>query len=134
MLKYWNPRRIKRVRAREKLRQERRYEKSKAELEKSKGFTAGDEKKNARLIFNALGLPVRRKMIAYVAREGAMSLSKLARPFRLPLPTAQFHLAALERAGVVTTHKQGRVRMIMYNRGTMEEFAAFVSSRTPAFE
>lgn len=134
MLKYWNPRRIKRVREREKRRELARYEKSQVEIRKSKRFTPGDKKKNTRLIFDALGLPLRRKMAARVAREGAMSLSKLARPFRLKLPAAQFHLAILEGAGVVSTHKQGRVRMIMYNRAAMEEFASFVSSRTPEFE
>jgi len=78
-------------------------------------------------MLNALGLPLRRNMLARLQGGGAMSLSKLVEPFRITLPTALKHLRALERAGIVTTHKQGRVRMCVYNRLAIKELTDWLT-------
>lgn len=125
-MKYWNKQRIQRKRDREKRAERRAFEKSMEEFEKSRRYSAGDYNKNANLALDALGSPLRRKMLARLRRDGAMSLSKLARPFRLQLTTALSNILALERAGLVRTHKQGRVRMCIYNKIPVQELAEFL--------
>ena len=42
--------------------------------------------------------------------RGPASVSELARPFDMALPTIVQHLGVLEKAGIVTSAKAGRVR------------------------
>ncbi len=59
--------------------------------------------------FHALGDPSRRAMVERLAR-GPASVSDLARPFAMALPSVVQHLGVLEAAGIVTSTKVGRVR------------------------
>ncbi|SDJ05156.1 transcriptional regulator, ArsR family [Frankineae bacterium MT45] len=61
------------------------------------------------LLFRALGDVTRRAIVERLAR-GPASVSDLARPFDMALPTVVQHLGVLETAGVVTSSKVGRVR------------------------
>ncbi|SOD74798.1 DNA-binding transcriptional ArsR family regulator [Jatrophihabitans sp. GAS493] len=61
------------------------------------------------LLFRALGDATRRAIVERLAR-GPASVSDLARPFDMALPTVVQHLGVLETAGVVTSSKVGRVR------------------------
>ena len=60
-------------------------------------------------IFHALGDASRRKMVERLSR-GPASVSDLARPFKMALPTVVQHLGVLESAGIVTSTKLGRIR------------------------
>ena len=60
-------------------------------------------------MFHALGDSSRRAMVERLAR-GPASVSELARPFDMALPTVVQHLGVLETAGIVTSTKVGRVR------------------------
>ena len=60
-------------------------------------------------VFRALSDPTRRAVIAHLARSPA-SMTDLARPFKMALPSFAQHLAVLEECGVVRSHKEGRVR------------------------
>ncbi len=60
-------------------------------------------------MFHALGDASRRAMVERLAR-GPASVSELARPFDMSLPTVVQHLGVLEAAGIVTSTKIGRVR------------------------
>src|SRR5260221_4750231 len=60
-------------------------------------------------MFHALGDSSRRAMVERLSR-GPASVSELARPFEMALPTAVQHLGVLEAAGIVTPAKVGRVR------------------------
>ncbi|MBB2914682.1 DNA-binding transcriptional ArsR family regulator [Streptosporangium becharense] len=60
-------------------------------------------------IFQALADPTRRKVIERLV-SGSASTSELAKPFDMALPSFTQHLAVLERAGLVTSTKKGRVR------------------------
>ncbi len=121
MAKYWNKRRLERIRERRAREQERAESRSKKEAEHARTYTAGDARKNTRLMLDALGLPLRRKMVARLARGGAMSLSKLAEPFHITLPSALKQLRVLEDSGIVSTRKQGRTRICFLNRGALNE-------------
>lgn len=61
-------------------------------------------------LFTALGDPTRRAVLTRLAR-GAASVSELAAPHDMALPSFLAHLHKLEEAGLITTAKQGRVRI-----------------------
>ena len=60
-------------------------------------------------IFQALADPTRRAMLERLA-QGAATVSELAAPTGLRLPTVLRHLSVLEEAGLVRSAKDGRVR------------------------
>jgi len=53
-------------------------------------------------MFHALGDSSRRAMVERLSR-GPASVSELARPFEMALPTVVQHLGVLEQAGIVTS-------------------------------
>jgi DNA-binding transcriptional ArsR family regulator len=60
-------------------------------------------------VFRALGDPTRRAVLARLS-SGPASVSDLARPFAIALPSFTQHLDVLERCGLVRSQKVGRVR------------------------
>jgi DNA-binding transcriptional ArsR family regulator len=60
-------------------------------------------------LFQALGDPTRRAVVERLGR-GPAATSELARPFDMALPSFLQHLDVLQKAGVVTSKKEGRVR------------------------
>jgi DNA-binding transcriptional ArsR family regulator len=60
-------------------------------------------------VFRALSDPTRRDVIARLTRSPA-SVSELAEPFDMALPSFVQHLRVLESSGVVRSTKKGRVR------------------------
>lgn len=60
-------------------------------------------------VFHAVGDASRRAMVERLSR-GPASVSELAQPFEMALPTVVQHLAVLESAGIVSSTKVGRVR------------------------
>ncbi|MGC5334182.1 ArsR/SmtB family transcription factor [Micromonospora sp. DT62] len=60
-------------------------------------------------VFHALSDPTRRRVVELLGR-GPATTSELARPFDMALPSFTQHLGVLERAGLVTSEKKGRVR------------------------
>ncbi|GAT67350.1 helix-turn-helix transcriptional regulator [Planomonospora sp. ID91781] len=70
-------------------------------------------------VFQALADPTRRKVIERLA-TGPATTSELARPFAMALPSFTQHLAVLERAGLVTSAKQGRTRTYRLTPDTLE--------------
>jgi DNA-binding transcriptional ArsR family regulator len=60
--------------------------------------------------FRALSDPTRRAVVQALGR-GPSSVSELARPFEMALPSFLQHLKVLEDSGLVATAKTGRVRI-----------------------
>ncbi len=60
-------------------------------------------------LFQALGDPTRRGVLARLAR-GPASISDLAAPFDMALPSFMKHIRQLESSGWITSRKAGRVR------------------------
>ena len=60
-------------------------------------------------VFQALADPTRRKVIERLV-SGPSSTTELATPFDMAFPSFTQHLSVLERAGLVTSTKTGRVR------------------------
>jgi DNA-binding transcriptional ArsR family regulator len=59
--------------------------------------------------FAALADPTRREILVALS-EGDRSVSELAKPFDVSLPAISKHLSVLERAGLITREREGRVR------------------------
>lgn len=60
-------------------------------------------------IFHALADPTRLAIICALV-SGAQTVSSLAAPFDMALPSFMKHLTVLERSGLIVTHKVGRTR------------------------
>lgn len=60
-------------------------------------------------VFRALADPTRRRVLQRLGKRPA-SVSDLAEPFDMALPSFVQHLRVLERSGLVRSHKAGRVR------------------------
>ena len=65
-------------------------------------------------VFRALADPTRRKVLEHLAK-GPASVSELAEPFEMKLPSFVQHLAVLEQSRLVKSKKKGRVRVFQIN-------------------
>lgn len=61
-------------------------------------------------LFHALGDPTRRAVVQRLGR-GPAAVGELARPFKMALPSFMQHLAVLEKCDLVTSRKEGRLRI-----------------------
>ena len=79
-------------------------------------------------VFKALADPTR---LAVVERLGVgpAPTSELARPFEMALPSFSQHLDILERCGLVTSIKQGRVRTYRLTPGPLERAATWLADQ-----
>ena len=83
-------------------------------------------------MFHALGDGSRRAMVERLAR-GPASVTELARPFDMALPTVVQHLGVLEAAGIVASTKVGRVRTCQLVAEALTPAAHWISlQRLPA--
>lgn len=83
-------------------------------------------------VFHALGDSSRRAMVERLAR-GPATVSELAKPFAMALPTVTQHLGVLEKAGLVASHKEGRVRTCQLIPGALTAAENWISrQRLPA--
>ena len=64
---------------------------------------------NLSLVFQALADPTRRAVLEQLS-NGPASMTTLAQPFRMALPSFSQHLGVLEKSGLVRSKKKGRVR------------------------
>ncbi|MEA2640966.1 MAG: hypothetical protein QOF51_2360, partial [Chloroflexota bacterium] len=60
-------------------------------------------------IFQALADPTRRAVLGRLG-QGPASISELAKPFDMALPSFMKHIHVLEESGWIRTRKEGRVR------------------------
>ncbi len=83
-------------------------------------------------MFHALADASRRTMVERLVR-GPASVTELARPFDMALPTVVQHLGVLEAAGIVTSTKVGRVRTYQLAPEALTPAAEWISlQRLPA--
>lgn len=79
-------------------------------------------------LFAALADGNRRAMVDQLAR-GPASVSDLAKPLSIALPSALKHLAALEAGGLVQSDKAGRVRTYRIAPDAFNELDDWVAKR-----
>ncbi len=83
--------------------------------------------------FHALGDPTRRAMVERLSR-GPASVSELGRPFDITLTGAAQHVKVLTGAGLVRTHKQGRVRTCRLEAESLSALERWIRHTRQAWE
>ncbi len=84
------------------------------------------------VIYRALGDPSRRAMLQRLANARSLTVSELAAPLPLAMPTVLKHLDVLERAALVSRRKTGRIVTVTLQPAAMAEAMAWLQ-RTEAF-
>ena len=84
-------------------------------------------------VFHALADPTRRAVVERLTR-GAASVSDLARPFDMALPTFLQHLRVLERGGLVRSEKVGRVRTCAIEPARLTEAEDWIARQRAIWE
>jgi DNA-binding transcriptional ArsR family regulator len=84
--------------------------------------------KSSRLpdVFQALADPTRLAVVERLSISPA-SASELAEPFAMALPSFMQHMGVLERAAIVTSHKNGRTRTYQLAPGSLQLAAAWLA-------
>ncbi len=77
-------------------------------------------------IFHALADPTRLAVVERLSVSPA-SASELAKPFAMALPSFMQHMGVLERAGIVTSHKNGRIRTYQLAPGALQLASAWLA-------
>lgn len=72
--------------------------------------------------FHALANPTRRAVVARLGR-GPATVTELAEPFDMALPSFMQHLRVLEDSGLIATRKRGRVRTASVRRANLKRAA-----------
>jgi DNA-binding transcriptional ArsR family regulator len=84
-------------------------------------------------VFHALSDPSRRVMVERLSR-GPASVSDLAQPFAMSLPSVLQHLQVLEESGLVVSAKTGRVRTCRIDPAALHTAEAWISERRALWE
>lgn len=84
-------------------------------------------------MFSALANPARRAMIERLAR-GPASVSELASPLKMSLPSVVQHLQLLERSGLVASRKVGRVRTFRVEPRQLDAAQAWLARQRAHWE
>lgn len=84
-------------------------------------------------IFIALGDPTRRAVLGRLGR-GPATVSELAEPFSMALPSFMKHIRLLERCGLIRTRKKGRVRTCAIEKNRLAVVEAWLSKQRALWE
>lgn len=84
-------------------------------------------------LFNALSDPARRVIVERLSR-GPASVSELAKPLPMSLPSVMQHLGVLEAAGLVRSEKVGRVRTCSIEPAALSLAEQWINARRTAWE
>lgn len=83
--------------------------------------------------FHALADESRRAMVVRLSR-GAASVSELAAPLDMSLPSVMQHLDVLQRSGLVRSEKVGRVRRCRLEPGPMRTLEQWIAEHRAIWE
>ena len=84
-------------------------------------------------VFYALGDPTRRAVVGTLGR-GPETVSALAAPFAMALPSFLKHLSVLERSGVIRSNKLGRVRTCELVPKTLSQAERWIAEQRATWE
>lgn len=84
-------------------------------------------------IFQALADPTRRAVLSRLG-EGPASISDLAEPFAMALPSFMKHIRQLEGCGLIHTQKRGRVRTCALDRQRFAVAEGWLSAQRALWE
>ncbi len=84
-------------------------------------------------VFHALADPSRLAMVERLG-QGPAPVSELAQPLSMSLPAVLQHLGVLEAAGLIRSHKQGRVRICALEIQTLGRLDAWLAAQKSEWE
>ena len=84
-------------------------------------------------IFQALADPTRRAVLQRLSR-GPASITELAAPFDMALPSFMKHIRLLEDSGCIRTRKEGRVRTCGIDRKSFVAVEGWLSTQRALWE
>jgi DNA-binding transcriptional ArsR family regulator len=84
-------------------------------------------------LFHALGDPTRMAVVKQLC-HGPGSVSDLAAPYRMALPSFLQHLGVLEKSGWVQSQKVGRVRTFRMNRQALAMASSWLDRQRKAWD
>jgi DNA-binding transcriptional ArsR family regulator len=76
--------------------------------------------------FAALADPTRRAILSRLT-QGAATVTELAEPFAISLPAVSKHLTVLEKAGLLTRKRRGRIHYLSLNAAPLKEAATWIT-------
>ncbi len=85
-------------------------------------------------VFHALGDATRRAVIARLCHSGPASVSDLAAPFDMALPSFVQHLDVLVRSGLISTIKVGRVRTCKVEQKSLDAALSWIDHQRAFWE
>jgi len=77
------------------------------------------------MTFSALADPTRRQILARLA-NGELSVTQLAKPFKMTMPAVSKHLKVLERAGLIERGREAQWRPAKLQAAPLREAAEWV--------
>lgn len=84
------------------------------------------------IVFLAFADPTRRAVLKQLG-QGPASVSELSAPFDMALPPFMKHIRTLEKAGLITTRKDGRVRTCEINPARYAEVERWFNDQRKAW-
>jgi len=84
-------------------------------------------------LFQALADPTRRAVLGRLSR-GPASISELAEPFEMALPSFMKHIRSLEESGWIQTRKDGRIRTCSIETQAFAAADAWLSAQRAIWE
>ncbi|WP_299743569.1 helix-turn-helix transcriptional regulator [Devosia sp.] len=84
-------------------------------------------------IFQALADPTRRAVLGRLG-QGPASISDLAKPFDMALPSFMKHIHSLEGSGLIQTRKEGRVRTCAIDKQRFATIETWLSDQRALWE
>lgn len=84
-------------------------------------------------VFQVLSNPTRREVLAQLG-NGPASMTELAKPFQMALPSFLQHLQLLEKCGLVRSRKTGRVRVFELEPQPLVAAEAWIKTQRNVWE
>ena len=84
-------------------------------------------------MFQALADPTRRRVLERLGR-GPATVTELAEPFAMALPSFLQHLGVLEKSGLVSSQKRGRVRTFQLEAAEVEKAEQWLQEQRGLWE
>ncbi|MCB2137478.1 MAG: winged helix-turn-helix transcriptional regulator [Rhodobacteraceae bacterium] len=85
------------------------------------------------ILFQALGDPTRRAILERLAR-GPATVTELAAPFDMALPSLLAHVRRLEDSGLVASEKEGRTRTVELVPGAFTPVRSWLDEQRAVWE
>lgn len=85
------------------------------------------------LVFKALADPTRRRVLEML-KAGERRVTDLAHPFSMSLAAVSKHLRVLEKAGLVTRTREGRVHRMRANPAAVDEARQWIEQYARAWD